>query len=444
MRLEALTDGPFTPDELSTLDGVEACVHCGLCLPVCPTYELLGTQMDSPRGRLLLIKAAAEGTIPLSETFSLHMERCLVCRACETVCPSGVTFGRAMEGARAALQRTRETAVGRPKKSAPADTLRRLLFKNLLPRPNRMRLLARAIWVYETLGLRGFLRKTGILKRVRMGGTPLDAMDGLLPEFPPDLSPLPRRTPAQGEKRGQVILFTGCVMDMLFRKVHRDTIRCLSANGYEVMVTENQVCCGALQAHGGGAESAKGLARQNIDAFSGDESVVVNSAGCGAMLKEYGHLLENDPQYGDRARAFSERVSDVSELLADAGLRPPTRPFAERVTYQDACHLAHGQGVRTPPRELLRAVPGLEWVDLPRSDWCCGSAGIYNLTQPELANQLLEKKVNHIESTGASVVAVGNPGCSLQIEMGLRRRGLAVRVMHPVEILAEAYGPPDS
>jgi glycolate oxidase iron-sulfur subunit len=307
-----------------------------------------------------------------------------------------------------------------------------------------MRLLARAIWLYEATGLRGFLRKTGVLKRVRMGGTSLEVMDTLLPESRPDLSPLPRRTPAQGEERGRVHLFTGCVMDMLFRKIHRDTIRCLSANGYEVMVTENQFCCGALHAHGGEAESAKALARQNLDALSGDDPVVVNSAGCGAMLKEYEHLLEDDPPYADRARAFSHRVSDVSELLAKAALRPPTRPFTERVTYQDACHLAHGQGVRTPPRELLRAVPGLDWVDLPRSDWCCGSAGIYNLTQPELANQLLEKKIDHIESTGASVVAVGNPGCSLQIEMGLRRRGLAVRVMHPVEILAEAYGPPGS
>ncbi|MFQ5693772.1 MAG: (Fe-S)-binding protein, partial [Nitrospinota bacterium] len=348
MRFQPAPGGPFTTAEIRALEGVEACVHCGLCLPVCPTYEELRTSMDSPRGRLLLMRAAAEGSVPLSDRFALHMERCLVCRACETVCPSGVQFGRAMEGARAALNRERG-----PRPGAGESRLPGLLLKKVLLRPKRLRILARAIRAADLLGLRALARRTGVLRGIRIGGASLDALESLLPEAPPDLAPLPRRTPGQPPQRGRAGLFTGCVMDALFRKAHRDTIRCLSANGREVIVPEGQACCAALHAHAGDAETARALARRNVEAFEGGDPVVVNAAGCGAMLKEYGRLLADDPAFAERAAAFSARVADVSELLAAAGPRPPAGPFPERVTYQDACHLAHGQGVREPPRTLL-------------------------------------------------------------------------------------------
>ncbi len=441
MRVNLMTEGPFTPAEAGALDGVEACVHCGLCLPVCPTYEEWGTSMDSPRGRLLLMKAAAEGQIPVSDKFALHMERCLVCRACETVCPSGVQFGRAMESARAVLQRARaETGDAKAPAGFGNRVIQKILLNKLMTNPNRLRAFGRAARLYQKSGLRGLVRKSGVPGRLRLRGMPLGTLEALLPEDCLDLKPIPPVTPAEGEKRGRVILFTGCVMDVLFRKVHRDTIRCLTANGYEVVVPEGQGCCGALHAHAGEVDAAKSLARRNLEALRGDAPVIVNAAGCGAMLKEYGHVLADDPTLSQGTGEFSGRVRDIHEFLVEIALRPLRNDFPEKVTYQDACHLAHGQRVRRPPRDLLRLVPGMEWTDLPRSDWCCGSAGIYNLTQPEAADRLLEKKVDAIESTGASVLAVGNPGCALQIEMGLRRRGLSVRVMHPVEILAEAYG----
>lgn len=437
MRIKLTDKSPFTSTESDALAGVEACVHCGLCLPVCPTYEEWKTSMDSPRGRLLLMKAVAENQIPISDKFVLHMERCLVCRACESACPSGVRFGHAMEKTRSVIQRAKVQKEKTEILESPRNRIiRKILLNGLIMRPNRIRTLGWMIRCYQKSGLQVLIRRSGILTKIRFRGLPLGVLADLLPENHLDMRPLPILSPAKGQKRDQVILFTGCVMNVLFRKIHWDTIRCLTTNGYEVIVPEKQMCCGALHAHAGEANHANSLAFQNMKSLQGDAPVVVNAAGCGSTMKDYCHLLPESQE----SEGFSRRVTDIHEFLAEAGFRLPSNEFPEKVAYQDACHLAHGQSIRRSPRELLRSVPGLELVDLPRSDWCCGSAGIYNLTQPEAANQFLEKKIDAIASTGATVLAVGNPGCALQIEMGLRQRGLSIRVMHPVEILADAYG----
>ncbi len=437
MRISPTDKTPYTSMESNALTGVEACVHCGLCLPVCPTYEEWKTSMDSPRGRLLLMKAAAENQIPISDKFVLHMERCLGCRACESACPSGVRFGHAMEKTRAVIQRVK----AQKGKTKTPETLRnriisKIILNKLFMYSTRAHTLGWVFRGYQKSGLQFLIRYSGILTKLRIRGVPLGTLEGLLPERHLDMRPLPKSNPAKGQKRGQVILFTGCVMNFLFRKVHWDTIRCLTTNGYEVIVPEKQSCCGALHAHAGEADYAYSLALQNMKNLQGDVPVVVNAAGCGSMMKDYCHSLSGSQD----SERFSHRVRDIHEFLARIDLRSPLNEFPEKVAYQDACHLAHGQSITRAPRDLLCSIPGLELVALPRSDWCCGSAGTYNLTQPEAANRLLEKKIDAIASTGAKVLAVGNPGCALQIEMGLRQHGLSIRVMHPVEILADAYG----
>jgi glycolate oxidase iron-sulfur subunit len=407
--------GPDAPD----LDALRKCVHCGICLPQCPTYRVLGEEMDSPRGRLYLMRATAEGRIPLTETLGRHLDRCLGCRACETACPSGVPFGQLLETTRAQIERH-----GRPTHRGAFTTFLYRVF----PNPARVGALLTALRVAQATGLRRLARATGLLRR--MPG--LAAMDAMLPRVPRRVA-LPERTRARGIPRGRVALLTGCVQRHLYPHVNRDTVRLLSLAGYDVLVPRDQGCCGALALHAGRLDEFRAQAAALVTAIGANvDFIVTNAAGCGSAMKEYGHWLPDSRA----AAVFAARTRDISELLARANL--PLGRLDVTVTYHDACHLAHGQRIRTQPRELLRRIPGLKLVELVDSDLCCGSAGVYNLLEPELAEQLLERKTARILETGASIVATGNPGCLLQIAKGLRERGAAIEVLHPVELLARA------
>ncbi len=417
-----------------SVEGVNQCVHCGLCLAYCPTFSELGTEMDSPRGRILLIKSLAEGRIALTDSTVEHLSLCLDCRACETVCPAGVPYGRLIEAAKAEIEHQRPGSLVR-------RAFRWVNFGLLLSRPRLLSPMAASLRAYQISGLQRLVRGSGLLKL--LPGT-LAAWEALLPDIPPASAraPLPSVIPAEGERRARVALLTGCIQQVVFGADNRATAAVLVKNGYEVVVPQDQGCCGALNAHGGDHARALTLARQTIDVFerAGADAVVVNTSGCGAHMKGYAHLLTGDPTYASRAARFVESVRDISEYLAREPLRGPLRPVPMTVTYHDPCHVVHGQKIRTEPRRLLAQIPGLRVVDLAESDWCCGSAGIYNLTQPEMAGRLLARKTRHVLATGAEAVVTANPGCILQIGQGLRARGSSVRVLHIVEVLNRAYG----
>ena len=415
------------------VEGVNQCVHCGLCLAYCPTFSILGTEMDSPRGRIFLIKSMAEGRIGLTDSAAAHLDLCLGCRACETVCPSGVPYGQLIEAARADIERQR-----------PGGPLRRLFrwvnFSVILPHPRLLSLAAAGLRFYQVSGLQRLVRASGVL---RLLPGPLASWEPLLPSIPAaaDRAPLPAVTPADGVKRATVGLLTGCVQQVAFGPQNRATARVLARNGVEVIAPRTQTCCGALHAHGGEHDTALELARKTIIAFesAGVEQVVVNTSGCGAHMKAYGTLLADDPKWAERARRFAGRVSDISEFLAREPLRGPLRPLARTVTYHDPCHVAHGQKIRKEPRALLHQIPGLTVKELHEADWCCGSAGTYNLTQPEMAGQLQRRKIENIRATGAETVITANPGCIIQIQQGLAGGARPIRVLHIVELLDEAY-----
>jgi len=423
--------GPSAFDRLDPpdMEKILDCVHCGFCLPTCPTYLVLGNEMDSPRGRIYLMRVAAEGRIGITDSFVKHMNLCLVCRACETACPSGVQFGSLMEAARGQVERKHTY-------SPPERILRRFILE-VFTDAQKLRLLLGPLRAYQKLGMQRLLRGTGALKLLGRWG----AMEGLLPALPPAAAPMPEVTPPTGPRRGRAALLLGCAQEAFFPQVNRATARVLAANGFEVVAPRGQGCCGSLLVHEGERERGKALARQTVDTFeaTGADVVVVNAAGCGSVMKAYGELLGEDSKYAARAAAFSQRVKDVSQVLAQPGPAGRLHPLDLRITYHDACHLAHGQRVRAEPRALLKAVPGLQVVELREADFCCGSAGVYNLLHPELAGEFLERKLDRLAETGAQVVASGNPGCTLQLAMGLRRRGLPMRPVHTVEVLDWAY-----
>jgi glycolate oxidase iron-sulfur subunit len=424
--------GPLALHGLS-VEGVNQCVHCGLCLSYCPTFSELGTEMDSPRGRIFLIKSLAEGRIALSDSVVGHLELCLDCRACETACPSGVPYGRLIEAAKAEIERQR-----------PGHAARRLFrwlnLGLLLGHPAMLRVSAAALRLYQVSGLQAIARRSGMVRW--LPGT-LSAWEALLPTLPPaaERQPLPPLMAATAPQRGRVAMLTGCVQSVVFGAHNRATARVLARNGWEVVIPPGQGCCGALNAHAGDHERAVAMAKTTIETFERTpvDAVIVNTSGCGAHMKAFGALLAGDPAWAARARRFSQSVQDVSEFLAREPLRGPLAAVPMTITYHDPCHVVHGQKIRTQPRRLLAQVPGLRIVELKESDWCCGSAGIYNLTQPEMATRLLHRKVSHILATGAGAVVTANPGCILQIQSGLRAHGSAARVMHLVEVLDVAY-----
>ena len=406
---------------------ISRCVHCGLCLPTCPTFAELGVEMDSPRGRIRLMKNVWDGRLDAdSAAFADHMAKCLDCRACETACPSGVSFGKLMEAARSQV-----VAARRP--SVAESLLRRVAFRGLIVSPARLALFARFGYVSKRLGARTVLRALG-LKRLA------ELLD-LVPEKAPTSAALPARFAASGTKRGTVALFTGCVMRAAFADTNAATARVLARNGIEVLVPATQTCCGALHAHAGERADARALAKRNISALEGlaVDAFVVNAAGCGANLKEYGWLLKDDREWSLRGERFSSRVKDASEYLADVGLAEPPGPVRATAAYDDPCHLIHGQKISAQPRALLAAIPDLVLVPLAEADWCCGSAGTYNVTQPELAARLGHRKVQHIVRSRAEMVVTANPGCQMQIEAALRREGAKTPVVHLMDLLDRAY-----
>ncbi len=419
-------DAQAPPDPALVAD----CVHCGFCLPTCPTYMLWGRETDSPRGRIVLIKGGLEGETPVTDRFARHFDTCLGCMACLTACPSGVQYDKLLEATRPQIERK----VAR----SWADRLFRRLIFSLFPYPGRMRLGIGKLWAYQRSGLQRLVRASGLLDLLPAR---LRAMEALLP--PVSLSAgwtrVPARVPAEGTPRRRVGLLLGCVQRVFFDEVNRATIRVLAAEGCEVVVPRTQGCCGALMLHAGLDGDAADMARRFIDAFEAEaadvDTLVINAAGCGSTLKAYGHLLRDDPAYAERARALADKCKDISEVLDELEPRAPRRPLPLRVAYHDACHLQHAQGVSREPRRVLGAIPELTVCEIPEAGICCGSAGIYNLVEPEAAGQLGDRKARHIRSTGAEAVVSSNPGCLLQIANRLEASGHRPPTYHLVELV---------
>jgi glycolate oxidase iron-sulfur subunit len=402
------------------------CVHCGLCLQNCPTYLQTGNEAESPRGRIHLMQALSEGRVEANDAYRRHLEQCLVCRNCESVCPSGVHFGRIMEAGRAQLY----SDSGAAKLPLAQRLFRRVAFRELLPHQDRLRLLFGLLLIYQRSGLQRLLRATGLLPAT------VKEVERLLPRLSRPFTPRFDVYPALGKLRYRVGLFTGCVMPLVYGPVHEATLRVLRHNGCEVHIPRDQVCCGALNIHGGEQQVARDLARQNVKAFLGRglDAIVVNSAGCGATMKEYTQLLD-----GADAEAFAGLTRDVTEFLAGIDLEPFVTPVPRTVTLQESCHLVHAQRIKVAPRQLLGAIPGLELRDLAHPDLCCGSAGLYMLTEPDMAGRILDDKMREIAATGARTVATANPGCMMQLEHGLNKASLSGEVKHVVELVDEAY-----
>jgi glycolate oxidase iron-sulfur subunit len=403
---------------------IKDCVHCGFCLPSCPTYVLWGEEMDSPRGRIHLMETGLDGE-PLSESMVGHFDACLGCMACVTACPSGVQYDILITDTRAQVERRYE-------RSRPDRLLREAIFR-LFPYPRRLRALRGPLALYQRSALDRLLRRSGLLDRLP---PTLRVMESLIPRLT-RREKLPHRVGASGRRRAVVGMLTGCVQDALFPEVNAATARVLAAEGCDVVIPHEQGCCGALSLHTGREDEAIRFARALIERFeiTGVDYVVVNAAGCGSAMKEYAHLLRDDPDYAARAQAFVERTRDISELLIELGPVAPRHRLDVTIAYHDACHLGHAQGVRSQPRELLRAIPGLTLTEIAEADLCCGSAGIYNLLNPEPATELGDRKARNVLATGASVLVTANPGCLMQIAASAQRLGAHLALAHTVSVL---------
>lgn len=415
---------------------VQQCMHCGMCLPTCPTYDATKLERNSPRGRIALMRAIADDRLEPTREFAEEMYFCLGCLACTTACPAGVNYAELFERARA------EAEASGVLKSPQRSLLRRVVLRWLFEDLNRLQLVGAALRLYQKLGLQRFVRWSRVLRLFPRRLQELEAMTPtVLDHVSSDLIPV--ISPARDQRRFRVALLTGCAQDLMFSDVNRDTAEVLTRNGCEVVTRPDQVCCGSLHAHNGEWGLAQDLARRQIDLIPPEQfdAIITNAAGCGSHLKHYHKLLEDDPRYAARALLWDRKMRDIHEWLAEIGIRAPqiTDPKPQTVTYHEACHLCHGQKITTQPRQILRSIPGLQLVELSESTWCCGSAGIYNLTQPEMAQTLLDRKVGHLKNTQAQVVATGNPGCLLQVQNGVRAQGVEMRVAHPITLLAEAY-----
>lgn len=422
----------FSGADIPSGDVIRSCVHCGLCLTSCPTYRMTGRERSSPRGRIWLMKSVNEGKLDLLDpVFQEEMSLCLNCRACEAVCPSGVKYGEILEASRAQIETHRRA-------SPRARLIRAFAFNLVFSDIRRFRALSRGLRLYQRTGLRSLVQRSGILRLLK-----LEEAEQMMPQLSERFVVGNGTTiPAQGEWRGRVALFVGCVMSTAYADVHRATARVLARNGFDVSIIAGQQCCGALHVHAGEPEGGRRLARKNIDAFENPyiDAIIINAAGCGAALKEYGHLLKDDPAYAARAEAFSAKVKDAIEFLADRGLSAQPGPLPMTVTYQEPCHLAHAQRITKQPRALLKAIPELKVIEMPESSLCCGSAGIYNLLQPDMASALLNRKIENALTTGANTIVSANPGCMLQLSAGLKARDSSWHVIHLMDLLDRAYG----
>ena len=418
------------PGLIPVYEDYARCIHCGLCLNACPTYRLWNLEADSPRGRIHQMIHVEQSDVAVTDSFVDHIDKCLDCRACETACPSGVEYGKLVEYARARIERDYQ----RPLLSRIA---RDLIYRRLLPYPKRIATLARLLRFYQRSGLQSQARATGILKLLGV-----DKRERLLPRIDSTFfyDRLGKTFLANGARRARVAFFAGCVANVAFAELNAATIRVLTANGCDVLVPDGQLCCGALAAHAGVRDAARQLARKNLHAFQlhDIDAVVTNAAGCGSTLKEYHHLFTPDEAEYGQAAAFARKTRDVTEFLAALGLSAPLKALALRITYQDSCHLLHGQKVREAPRKLLRAIPGVDLAELPHSDICCGSAGVYNVTQTEASLELLAEKMRYASATNAQVIATSNPGCLLQMRAGAEMRHTNQQVLHVIELLDQA------
>jgi glycolate oxidase iron-sulfur subunit len=432
VQLKIGNTGGFTGPDIPAESDLYRCVHCGLCLGSCPTYVETSLEMESPRGRLALMKAVNEGRVEITPRIVSHWEACLQCRACEAVCPSGVPYGRIMERTRAQVR-----AAGL--QGRELKRFARFFLNSALPNPKKLRMGAYLIRLYQWSGIQKLVRLSHLLYLLPGG---IGRLESQLP-------PLSRRFfgpsddahPAQGEKKMTVALLSGCVMPLMQGPTMEATVRVLTRNGCDVMVPKGQGCCGALNTHAGDLDNARAMARTNIDSLmaAGVERIITSSAGCGSSMKEYSELLKDDPEYYEKAVQFSEMTQDVTEFLVGLPFQAPTGTINRRVTYQDPCHLAHAQRITAAPRTILNSIPGLELVEMENSSLCCGGAGIYSSVQPVLSKRLLKRKMDSINATDTQEVITANPGCMLQVEMGFKSQGKRGRVSHVVDILDEAY-----
>ncbi len=425
----AVSERPFDAPQQSDLD---KCVHCGLCLNACPTYRELGVEMDSPRGRIYQMVQVASGKSEINAEYLEHIDLCLACRACETACPSGVQYGRLIEAARAEIEAT----VPQP---ALKRLIRKIVFEKLLPSRRNLELAGGMLHFYQQSGLQGLVRASGVLKLFGKAGD----LEKLSPvaESPSFYRFYGKVLPAKGERRHRVALLGGCIANVCFARLNEATVRVLQQNGCEVSIPEEQTCCGALHVHSGLRDDARALARKNIDVMlAGNyDAILTNAGGCGSTLKEYDELLEHDPSYAGKAREFKRRMKDVNEFLASIELNRNMGRLPYTITYQDSCHLSHGQKIKAAPRSLLRAVPGLIFKEMPNSDLCCGSAGIYNVVHNDMAMAVLEKKMSYVNMVNPDVIVTANPGCMLQLKAGAQIHGKGQPVKHVIEVLDEAY-----
>ena len=454
MSLVEPSTSAFQGVDIPNYDVLTNCMHCGLCLPTCPTYALTGLEKSSPRGRIRLIKAVADGDLPITDGFIREMNFCLDCQACETACPAGVKYGSLVEAAREQIARGGYEGI-------VTRLTKKIMMEWVFMRQNRLKVIALFMRLYENTGLKWFLLKTGLL---RLFSKKLDAIQPLSPSISKKFSSdeLPEVILPVGKPRFTVGFLTGCIMDVAFAGVNMDTVRLLLHHGCTVVVPRGQACCGSLQAHNGGLEAAREMARHVIEIFDRDDLdyIILNSAGCGAFMKEYGHIFSDDAMWGPRAQRVSGKTKDLTEFLVETGFWLK-RPIGEsektkrgqttgsvakglegkRVSYHDACHLVHTQKISVQPRELLKSVPGIEYVELPEASWCCGSAGIYNIVRYDDSMKMLDRKVENIRQIQPDVIVTGNPGCMLQIQHGLRETGMNVELMHTATFLWRACDP---
>lgn len=425
MRVLSVSDqGPAQAD-------LDKCVHCGLCLNACPTYRELGVEMDSPRGRIYLMNQVANGA-PMDASYVEHLDLCLACRGCETACPSGVPYGRMIEAARVGIEAQR-------RRSPLASLARKFVFGNLLPSRTALQAAGGMLYLYQASGIQRLLHAVNFFKLFgKIGRLEALAPDAQVPFF---YSKIGRTYRALGERKYRVAFLSGCIANVSFSRLNEATVRVLQRNGCEVVIPAAQGCCGALHLHSGLKAQAQEFARRNIDAVKGQQfdAILTNAAGCGSTLKEYDELLSDDPSYRDQAEEFKTKMEDVTRFLAAIALNDDMGRVETVATYQDSCHLAHGQKIKAAPRKLLRVIPGLEFREMPMADVCCGSAGVYNVTQEEMADAILQRKMEAVNSTGATLIATANPGCMLQLSAGVRKYGKGQRVAHVVEVLDEAY-----
>jgi glycolate oxidase iron-sulfur subunit len=412
---------------------LQQCIHCGMCLPTCPTYDETKLERNSPRGRIALMRRIADGQLEVTQAFGQELYFCLGCLTCETVCPAGVRYGEMFENARADIEQA--GVMRNPRR----DVVRACTLKWLFTHPHALRAIGRLVWLYQASGLESLVRR---LKLTTLLPGRLRMLEALTPRMQRQFSDeLIRPVETPPDRKFRVGLLTGCVQDLAFSHVNRDTADVLLANGCEVVTPRMQSCCGSIHAHNGELELARQMARRTLDAFDLErlDAVITNAAGCGTHLKNYGHLLRDDPAYAERAARWSAKLRDIHEWLAEIGIRTPSASLPQKVTYHEACHLCHGQKITRQPRQVLKAIPGLELVELPESTWCCGSAGIYNITQPEMSQKLLGRKMQNIQKTGATTVGSANPGCSVQLQAGVRQANKGWKVVHPISLLAQAY-----